>query len=791
MKRNSRSLTIESIFTEKGITENSSSNRTLWFMLRRFICAFLFVLGFWGITFNELGLSEEGMSMAVLTAVSFGVAAATSAFRKKLPVYIFELAALVGIFLIFFIAQKTSMAQSLALWENKIGSWYYLNTGRIAPEYLDPGYGMLLGFIIAVFIGIITEMMLRFFKGRICAVAAAVYIIFVIIGWADFNVWGFVFVSAAVIAMVSGYSNNGKTVLAAFILLAAAGAVSYAISSAGTGTLGITENVRKAVHNILYERGGNSLTEGDLSALGAWTPEGKKALEISMDNWKAVYIKGFTAGKYTGRSWEGMTPEDLKDDATLLYSLHNNHVYSSSQPARAAITAEAEPDAVIYIRNTGACRYYEYLPYGADTSPLLVPEEIVREGTRKGVTEKREFHLYPIDNSYSYMGELGRMDASAMGNIYIAIESAYRNFVYKHYLDIPEETAKVLEENGLLGSSNIPSSQARDEINRALAATLEYDESAAANIGDSDFIEYTLNTSKKGYDVHFATIAVMMLRSFGIPARYVEGYLLTSDEAAELAPGQTYVLTDENNHAWVEFYLDGVGWIPYDPTPGRTDEIEYTLPNGENGSGSDVLEKNKEQNNKPDEEPEKPENNNKPDEPDEPDKPDKPDEPDKNDIDQNDPDNKDNNGIDNRNSHFSFPWYLILIILLVIAVVVITVMRRSRLGKKYMTYDKCAHRKALAGNLCYSRMLIASGMGIPEEEVFENIIDVSKYLGVPAAETAGIKQLMDEVWLSDHEMTDGMRNKALNWLTLCEKTWQKKTGLWTRFKERFIKCRIY
>ena len=100
-------MTIESIFTEKGITENSFSHRTLWFMLRRFICAFLFVLGFWGITFNELGLSEEGMSMAVLTAVSFGVAAATSAFRKKLPAYIFELAALVGIlFLIHDIVQS-------------------------------------------------------------------------------------------------------------------------------------------------------------------------------------------------------------------------------------------------------------------------------------------------------------------------------------------------------------------------------------------------------------------------------------------------------------------------------------------------------------------------------------------------------------------------------------------------------------------------------------------------------------------------------------------------------------
>ncbi len=790
MKHNSRSLIIESIFTEKGITENSSSHRTLWFMLRRFICGFLFVIGFWGITFNELGLSEEGMSMAVLTVVSFAVMAATSAFRRKLPVYIFELVALAGILVIFFIAQKDSMAQSLALWNNKLGSWYYLNTGIIAPEYLDPGYGMMVGFVIAVFLGILTEMMMRFFKGRICAVLAAVYIIFVIIGWADFNIWGFIFVAAAITAMVSGYSNSGKTVLAAFILLAAAGAISYVISSAGSGTLGITENIRKAVHDVLYERGGTSLTEGDLSSLGAWKPEGKKALEISMDNWKAVYIKGFTAGKYTGQSWDVMTPEELQADATLLYSLHNNHVYSSSQPARAAITAGAEPDAVINIKNVGACKYYEYLPYGADTSAVLEPEQIVREGTRKGVTERREFYLYPVDNSYSYMGELGSKDASEMGNIYIAVESAYRNFVYKHYLDIPEETAKILEENGLLGTSNIPSSQARDEINRALAATLEYDETAVSNRSGSDFIEYTLNVSKRGYDVHFATIAVMMLRSFGIPARYVEGYLLTSDEAASLASGQTYSLTDMNNHAWVEFYLDGIGWIPYDPTPGRTDEIVYTLPEGENGAAQDVLEKNKEENEKqndePDNKPDEPENKNEPDTPEDPQNNEqKPDGPDNNDK-----DNTDNN-TENKNSSFTFPWFVILIFLLVVAVILITVIRRIRLGKKYLNYERCAGRRALAGNLCYSRMLIASGMGVPEEAVFENIIDTSKYLEVPAAEAVMIKQLMDEVWLSDHEINENMKSKAIKWLTLCEKTWRKKTGLLKQFKEKFITCRIY
>lgn len=61
--------------------------------------------------------------------------------------------------------------------------------------------------------------------------------------------------------------------------------------------------------------------------------------------------------------------------------------------------------------------------------------------------------------------------------------------------------------------------------------------------------------------MHFASAATLMLRTLGIPARYVSGF------TAELAAGETVEVPDSAAHAWVEIYLDGYGWYPVEVTP--------------------------------------------------------------------------------------------------------------------------------------------------------------------------------------------------------------------------------
>jgi transglutaminase-like putative cysteine protease len=62
----------------------------------------------------------------------------------------------------------------------------------------------------------------------------------------------------------------------------------------------------------------------------------------------------------------------------------------------------------------------------------------------------------------------------------------------------------------------------------------------------------------------FAHLAVAMCRSIGIPARYVSGYLFTTNDASGEDPEADVVRVQ--THAWFEAAVPGVGWLALDPT---------------------------------------------------------------------------------------------------------------------------------------------------------------------------------------------------------------------------------
>ncbi|MEJ9159338.1 transglutaminase-like domain-containing protein, partial [Paenibacillus graminis] len=81
----------------------------------------------------------------------------------------------------------------------------------------------------------------------------------------------------------------------------------------------------------------------------------------------------------------------------------------------------------------------------------------------------------------------------------------------------------------------------------------------------ADFTDDFLFVTKQGYCVHFATAMTVLLRSSGIPSRYVQGYG-PGTLAADAVPPR-YDVTQGDAHAWVEVYFPGTGWVPFDPTP--------------------------------------------------------------------------------------------------------------------------------------------------------------------------------------------------------------------------------
>lgn len=84
-----------------------------------------------------------------------------------------------------------------------------------------------------------------------------------------------------------------------------------------------------------------------------------------------------------------------------------------------------------------------------------------------------------------------------------------------------------------------------------------------------EFLDYFLLESKEGYCAYFATAFVMLARAEGIPARYVEGFCVPVTASKHMS------VTAGMAHAWPEVYIEGVGWIPFEPTPGY-EQIRYT-----------------------------------------------------------------------------------------------------------------------------------------------------------------------------------------------------------------------
>lgn len=263
-------------------------------------------------------------------------------------------------------------------------------------------------------------------------------------------------------------------------------------------------------------------------------------------------------------------------------------------------------DGHVYLRH---CSYGGYTGTGWGTAPEYpggsVPNFAARAVENSGVAETEEVRielaaagsslLYlpyytavdfdsdayangsGIEYSLTHMSYEGSYRVLSLPANLRDAELAYRQFVYGSYLSLPESTRDALldiaEENALNG----------DDVLESVSLVAEFvRNSAVYNIDtqpypSEDYAVYLLTEGTEGYCVHFATAAAAMYRALGIPARLVSGVL------AEAVADTPVEIRRLNEHAWVEVYIDGVGWLPVEVTPG-------TLDGGEGDSGEESAE---------------------------------------------------------------------------------------------------------------------------------------------------------------------------------------------------------
>lgn len=103
-----------------------------------------------------------------------------------------------------------------------------------------------------------------------------------------------------------------------------------------------------------------------------------------------------------------------------------------------------------------------------------------------------------------------------------------------------------------------------------------YDQQDVAVPGaEQDYVDQFLFETQKGYCDNFSTSMVAMTRSLGIPARWVKGYTEGTFSKQVDKDYQLFEVTNDNAHSWVEVFFPGVGWVPFEPTVGFSNNVRY------------------------------------------------------------------------------------------------------------------------------------------------------------------------------------------------------------------------
>ena len=97
--------------------------------------------------------------------------------------------------------------------------------------------------------------------------------------------------------------------------------------------------------------------------------------------------------------------------------------------------------------------------------------------------------------------------------------------------------------------------------------SVEIDPGHAASDLASWLFEENSPNHRTGYCEQFATAMGVMARAVGLPSRLVIGFT-----PGDVAEDGLVTVREKNAHAWVEVWIDGVGWVGFDPTP-RSDGV--------------------------------------------------------------------------------------------------------------------------------------------------------------------------------------------------------------------------
>ena len=273
--------------------------------------------------------------------------------------------------------------------------------------------------------------------------------------------------------------------------------------------------------------------------MGPRRPMDTTVMEVYSDLPRTLYLRGVSYGLYQTDGWRQSAAK--VSDGEKPISVFSPSLFLTDSP----------PEEQLRIRMADASALV-WLPYTATELP-------------QGASAAED--SYVVSDPLSQYTVL-----FAPGKPFAPISWEYRTMVFSIYLQVPDRTRAALSDIVSRFDPADPNLVFRVADYVRNAAVYDTDTEAMPELGD--FVPWFLTESDRGYCVHFASAAVILLRCLGVPARYVTGYLVRAEGS-----GWTEV-TEDDAHAWVEYFDDSVAsWRLLETTPSAgIPEEEETAP---------------------------------------------------------------------------------------------------------------------------------------------------------------------------------------------------------------------
>ena len=352
----------------------------------------------------------------------------------------------------------------------------------------------------------------------------------------------------------------------------------------------IKTNMQYHGENVVY--GKSDYPEGKFSRYNETVITGEERLQIRMSQPKQMYMRGFVGSKYTEDGWEDSDLKIYGGDYEGVFDWFSSNDYSPLTNLSAYVTQSAEhggeaKENSIYVEvsNISARRKYQYVPecvtYGS-LENLYAPKNDVNFRSQ-GLGREKDYFFDMVDvmnNDYKAIyGETWYQDQTG-DKLFHDSENVYGTFARTYYEDVPDELRAYFDSHAPNAGQKMNPFDAIKVVRDYTAGNMSYSNDADEYSGDEDFVIEMLSGHKSGYSAHFATAATMLFRYYGIPARYVEGYLVNPEAGSDVIS-----VTDEDSHAWVEIYAGGLGFIPIEVTPGYySDDDDTGMSNANSGT---------------------------------------------------------------------------------------------------------------------------------------------------------------------------------------------------------------